>query len=604
MTPAPLHLLKTVYGYDAFRGGQAEIIDHVIAGNDAFVLMPTGSGKSLCYQIPALCRAGLGLVISPLIALMADQVAALGQAGVRAAALNSSLASGERTDIWRAIETGTLDLLYVAPETLLRSDTLKRLHNVPLSLIAIDEAHCLSQWGHDFRPEYRRLDCLAELFPHTPRMALTATADALTRAEIVHHLGIGAENSFVTGFDRPNIRYRIAEKDGPTRQMLAFLEPRKSESGIIYCLSKRKTEETAAFLNERGFPALAYHAGLDKAVRGANQTRFQREEGIVMVATTAFGMGIDKPDVRFVFHLDLPGSIEAYYQETGRAGRDGLPAEVLMLYGYEDIALRTRFIDESDAPEQRKRIERQKLDALLGLTETGQCRRQVLLNYFGDMQPPCGNCDNCAAPPELFDGTVAAQKALSCIYRTGERFGQAYVIAVLLGEADERITRFGHDRISTYGIGKEHDGATWRSILRQLIAHRMIAVDLAGHGGLSISDRGRDFLRDKPMLMLRIPRKPRRAEKKVARREAASTLQPADRAMFEALRERRLELARAQGLPPYVIFHDRTLLEMAAARPASRYEFAAISGVGQAKLDRYGDAFLDIITRHAAETEA
>ncbi|EHK53852.1 RecQ family ATP-dependent DNA helicase, partial [Allomesorhizobium alhagi] len=366
MTPAPLHLLKTVYGYDAFRGGQAEIIDHVIAGNDAFVLMPTGSGKSLCYQIPALCRPGLGLVVSPLIALMDDQVAALCQAGVRAAALNSSLATGERTDIWRAIETGTLDLLYVAPETLLRPDTLKRLHNVPLSLIAIDEAHCLSQWGHDFRPEYRRLDCLAELFPHAPRMALTATADAPTRAEIVHHLGISAENSFVTGFDRPNIRYRIAEKEGPSRQMLSFLEPRKGESGIIYCLSKRKTEETAALLNERGFPALAYHAGLDKAVRAANQTRFQREEGIVMVATTAFGMGIDKPDVRFVFHLDLPGSIEAYYQETGRAGRDGLPAEALMLYGYEDIALRTRFIDESDAPEQRKHMERQKLDALLG----------------------------------------------------------------------------------------------------------------------------------------------------------------------------------------------------------------------------------------------
>jgi ATP-dependent DNA helicase RecQ len=604
MTPAPLHLLKTVYGYDAFRGGQAEIIDHVIAGNDAFVLMPTGSGKSLCYQIPALCRPGLGLVVSPLIALMDDQVAALCQAGVRAAALNSSLATGERTDIWRAIETGTLDLLYVAPETLLRPDTLKRLHNVPLSLIAIDEAHCLSQWGHDFRPEYRRLDCLAELFPHAPRMALTATADAPTRAEIVHHLGISAENSFVTGFDRPNIRYRIAEKEGPSRQMLSFLEPRKGESGIIYCLSKRKTEETAALLNERGFPALAYHAGLDKAVRAANQTRFQREEGIVMVATTAFGMGIDKPDVRFVFHLDLPGSIEAYYQETGRAGRDGLPAEALMLYGYEDIALRTRFIDESDAPEQRKHMERQKLDALLGLTETGQCRRQVLLNYFGDTHPPCGNCDNCAAPPELFDGTVAAQKALSCIYRTGERFGQAYVIAVLLGEADERITRFGHDQISTFGIGREYDGATWRSILRQLIAHGMIAVDLAGHGGLSISDRGRDFLRDKPALMLRTPRKPRKEGKKAARREAANTLQPADRAMFEALRERRLELARAQGLPPYVIFHDRTLLEMAAARPASRHEFAAISGVGQAKLDRYGDAFLDIITRHATETEA
>ncbi|WP_159592867.1 DNA helicase RecQ [Chelativorans xinjiangense] len=600
MTLEPLHLLKTVYGYDAFRGRQAEVIAHVIAGNDAFVLMPTGGGKSLCYQIPALCRQGMGLVVSPLIALMADQVAALCQAGVRAAALNSSLAFHERADIWRAIETGALDLLYVAPETLLRPEMLGRLRPVPLSLIAIDEAHCLSQWGHDFRPEYRKLDCLTELFPGTPRMALTATADAPTRAEIIGHLKIGEENSFVAGFDRPNIRYAIAEKDGPSKQMLAFLEGRRGESGIIYCLSKRKTEETAAFLNERGFTALAYHAGLDKAVRDANQTRFQREEGVVMVATIAFGMGIDKPDVRFVLHLDLPGSIEAYYQETGRAGRDGLPADALMLYGYDDIALRTRFIDESDAPEQRKRMERQKLDALLGLTETGQCRRQVLLNYFGDAHEPCNNCDNCAAPPELFDGTIAAQKALSCIYRTGERFGQAYIAAVLLGEEDERITRFGHDRISTYGIGKEHDARTWRSILRQLVAHGLVSVDLAGHGGLSISDRGRDFLREKPTLMLREQRRAIKTSKKAARREAASNMEPAARALFEVLREKRLELARHQGLPPYVIFHDRTLIEMATARPANRLELAAISGIGEAKLERYGDAFLDVIARHGA----
>ncbi|MCT7377791.1 DNA helicase RecQ [Chelativorans salis] len=598
MTLEPLHLLKTVYGYDAFRGRQAEVIAHVIAGNDAFVLMPTGGGKSLCYQIPALCRQGMGLVVSPLIALMADQVAALCQAGMRAAALNSSLAFDERADIWRAVETGALDLLYVAPETLLRPEILERLRPVPLSLIAIDEAHCLSQWGHDFRPEYRKLDCLAELFPGTPRMALTATADAPTRAEIVSHLRIGEENSFVAGFDRPNIRYAITEKDSPSKQMLAFLESRKGESGIIYCLSKRKTEETAAFLNERGFTALAYHAGLDKAVRDANQTRFQREEGVVMVATIAFGMGIDKPDVRFVLHLDLPGSIEAYYQETGRAGRDGLPAETLMLYGYDDIALRNRFIEESDAPEQRKRMERQKLDALLGLTETGQCRRQVLLNYFGDTHEPCNNCDNCAAPPELFDGTIAAQKALSCIYRTGERFGQAYIAAVLLGEEDERITRFGHDRISTYGIGKEHDARTWRSILRQLVAHGLVSVDLAGHGGLSISDRGRDFLREKPTLMLRVPRRAIRTSKKAARREAANSMEPADRTLFEALREKRRELARDQGLPPYVIFHDRTLIEMAAARPASRLELAAIPGIGEAKLERYGDAFLGVIARH------
>ncbi|MCT8997639.1 DNA helicase RecQ [Chelativorans intermedius] len=599
MAREPLHLLKTVYGYDAFRGRQAEIIDHAIAGGNAFVLMPTGGGKSLCYQIPALCRPGMGLVVSPLIALMADQVAALRQAGVKAAALNSSLAPQERTAIWQAMEKGALDLLYVAPETLLRPAFLERLRAMRLSLIAIDEAHCLSQWGHDFRPEYRRLDCLADLFPDTPRMALTATADAPTRAEIVSHLKIGVENSFIAGFDRPNIRYAIAEKDAPRRQMLAFLEAHKGDSGIIYCLSKRKTEETAAFLNERGYTALAYHAGLDKAVRDANQTRFQREDGLVMVATIAFGMGIDKPDVRFVLHLDLPGSIEAYYQETGRAGRDGLPADALMLYGYEDIALRQRFIDESDAPEQRKRMERQKLDALLGLTETGQCRRQVLLNYFGESHAPCGNCDNCATPPEMFDGSIAAQKALSCIYRTGERFGQAYIVSVLLGAEDERISRFGHDRLSTYGIGKEHDARTWRSILRQLVAHGLVNVDLAGHGGLSISERGRDFLREKPALMLRIPARTGGRPAKAAPHEVARGIAPADRALFEALREKRLSIARAQNLPPYVIFHDKTLVEMAVVRPRDRRALEAISGVGHSKLERYGAAFLDVIARHS-----
>ncbi|MCR4269092.1 DNA helicase RecQ [Nitratireductor sp. ZSWI3] len=599
MTTDPTQILKTVYGYEAFRGRQAEIVDHVIDGNNAFVLMPTGGGKSLCYQIPALCRPGLGLVVSPLIALMADQVAALRQAGVRAAALNSDLPPEERRALWRSVFDGTLDLLYVAPETLLRPGVADRLRETRLSLVAIDEAHCLSQWGHDFRPHYRQLDALVDLFPGTPRMALTATADAPTRAEILSHLQIDERDSFIAGFDRPNIRYAIEEKDNPRRQLMRFLESRKGESGIVYCLSKRRTEETAAWLREQGYNALPYHGGMDKGARETNQTRFQREEAVVMVATIAFGMGIDKPDVRFVAHIDLPGSIEAYYQETGRAGRDGLPSEALMLYGFEDIALRRRFIDESEASDQRKRMELQKLDALLGLAETAQCRRQVLLAYFGDECAPCGNCDICASPPQRFDGTIAAQKALSCIYRTGERFGQAYIVSVLLGEEDERIARFGHDRISTYGIGKEHDQRTWRSILRQMIAHGLVNVDLAGHGGLSISEGGRRFLKEKPVLMLRTPRPAAKGRSRsAARTEAASALAPADAALFKALREKRIEIAREQNLPPYVIFHDRTLIEMATTRPASRHAMAGISGIGEAKLDRYAAAFLEVIASH------
>ncbi|UUP19276.1 DNA helicase RecQ [Nitratireductor thuwali] len=605
MYSSPTEILRSVYGYDGFRGRQGEIVEHMVAGGNAFVLMPTGGGKSLCYQIPALCRPGMGLVISPLIALMADQVAALVQAGVRAAALNSDLAPAARDELWQAMRAGELDLLYVAPETLLRPDTLAGLKQIPLSLIAIDEAHCMSQWGHDFRPSYRQLDILPDHFPDAPRMALTATADAPTRQEIVELLRIGEADCFIAGFDRPNIRYAIEEKDSPRRQLLGFLERHKGESGIIYCLSKRKTEETASWLEGQGFRALAYHGGMDKAAREQNQRRFQREEAVVMVATIAFGMGIDKPDVRFVAHLDLPGSIEAYYQETGRAGRDGLPADTLMLYGADDIALRRRFIDESDAPEQRRRMERQKLDALLGLCETAQCRRQVLLGYFGDGCEPCGNCDTCAAPPELFDGLVAAQKALSCIYRTGERFGQAYIVEVLLGREDERIARFGHDRISTFGIGTEHDQATWRAILRQLIAHGLVNVDLAGHGGLSISDDGRAFLRDKPALMLRAPRPARKERgRKAARQEAAAAMPAEHRGLFEALREKRIELARAQNVPPYVIFHDRTLAEMAAVRPRSRAAMAGIPGIGDAKLERYGTAFLEVITGYEARAEA
>jgi len=599
MTATALEILKTVYGYDAFRGLQGHIVEHVIAGNDAFVLMPTGGGKSLCYQIPALARPGMGLVVSPLLALMADQVAALRQAGVKAAALNSDLSSDDRRALWRDIHNGNLDLLYVAPETLLRQDVLERLDGVRLSVIAIDEAHCLSQWGHDFRPSYRQLDALVRQFSDTPRMALTATADEPTRAEILSHLEIAEEDAFIAGFDRPNIRYAIEEKDSPRAQLKEFLGRHEGESGIIYCLSKRKTEETAAWLRGEGYDALAYHAGMDKAEREANQMRFQHGEAVVMVATIAFGMGIDKPDVRFVAHIDLPGSIEAYYQETGRAGRDGLPSDTLMLYGHDDIAVRSRFIEESDAPEQRKRMERQKLDALLGLAETAGCRRQVLLSYFGDHCEPCGNCDTCAEPPKLFEGTIAVQKALSCIYRTGERFGQAYIVDVLLGVENDRIAKSGHDRISTFGIGSEHDNRTWRAILRQMIALRLVDVDLAGHGGLSISEVGRDFLRDKRALMLRVPAAPRARRGKVVRRAAQSAISERDRELFEALRQKRMDMAKAQNVPPYVIFHDKTLIELAAARPSSRDEMAAVPGVGEAKLERYGPAFLTVIADHA-----
>jgi len=598
MTTAP-EILKTVYGYDAFRGPQADIVTHVIEGHNAFVLMPTGGGKSLCYQIPALVRAGMGLVVSPLLALMADQVTALRQAGVRAAALNSDLPWEERRALWRDIRAGALDLLYVAPETLLRPDVLELLDSVKLSVIAIDEAHCLSQWGHDFRPSYRQLDAVVARFGDTPRMALTATADEPTRAEILSHLAIAETDAFIAGFDRPNIRYAIEEKDNPRAQIRAFLQRHEGESGIVYCLSKRKTEETAAWLQGLGYEALAYHAGMDKAAREANQVRFQHGEAVIMVATVAFGMGIDKPDVRFVAHMDLPGSIEAYYQETGRAGRDGLPAEALMLYGYEDIALRSRFIEESEAPDQRKRMERQKLDALLGLAETAGCRRQALLSYFGDHCPSCGNCDTCAEPPELFDGTIAAQKALSCIYRTGERFGQAYIVDVLLGVDNERIARLGHDRISTFGIGGEHDSRAWRAILRQMIALRLVDVDLSGHGGLSIAPAGRAFLRDRPMLMLRKPAPARARRHKAARGQAQSAVSEGDQELFQALRRKRAEIARAQNMPPYVIFHDRTLIELASARPTSPAQMAKVAGIGEAKLERYGAAFLAVIAGHA-----
>jgi len=599
MVRDPLDILKSVYGYKKFRGQQERIIRHVVEGNNAFVLMPTGGGKSLCYQIPALARPGMGLVVSPLIALMLDQVTALGEAGVRAAALNSDLDGDARRALWRQIQDGELDLLYVAPETLMRDATLEGLRNVPLSLVAVDEAHCLSQWGHDFRPHYRALGELGEIFPGTPRMALTATADAPTRTEIRTLLQIDEADCFVSGFDRPNIRYTITEKADPRRQLLAFLEEHGDESGIVYCLSKRKTEETAEWLCEQGYDAIAYHGGMDRGAREKAQHRFQREDGVIVVATIAFGMGIDKPDVRFVAHLDLPGSIEAYYQETGRAGRDGLPAEAMMLYGMGDVVQRNRFIEESDAPEQRKFVERQKLDALLGLAETGHCRRKALLNYFDDDCEPCGNCDTCLNPPEMFDATIPAQKILSCIYRSGERFGQAHIIDILLGSKNEKVLANGHDKLSTYGIGKDQPRRMWQDILRQIIALRLIATDRAGFGGLHLTEKGVQFLKERPTLMLRKPR-PKPVTTESAARSKRSALPEKHEIVFQALREKRREIAREQNIPPYVIFHDKVLIEMATTRPASRAELSRIPGIGETKLDRYGPAFLSVIAEHAA----
>jgi ATP-dependent DNA helicase RecQ len=599
MTGQPLEILRTVFGYDGFRGHQAEIIDRVIAGGDALVLMPTGGGKSLCYQIPALCRGGVGLVVSPLIALMQDQVVALRQLGVRAAAINSALAPAEAAAREREMRQGGLDLVYVAPERLLTPAFLDHLEACELALFAIDEAHCVSQWGHDFRPEYRQLTVLHERFAGVPRIALTATADETTRRDIVERLELERGQVYIAGFDRPNIRYRVALKESPRTQLLRFLgDEHRGECGIVYCATRKRVEETAAWLADKGFAALPYHAGLDKAVRERNQDRFLKEDGVVIVATIAFGMGIDKPDVRFVAHLDLPGSLEAYYQETGRAGRDGLPSNAWMVFGLQDVVRQRQFIDGSTAPDQQKRIERGKLEALLGYCETTRCRRQVLLEYFGDSCELCGNCDTCLEPVDSFDGTVAAQKALSCVYRTGQRFGAAYVIDVLLGTENERIQRFGHDRLSTFGIGGDFSRNEWRSIFRQLIALGLLVVD-AEHGGLSLAPDAQAVLRGERSLELR--RDPARQPRaKAPRAKAPITLEDAaDADLFEALRARRLALAREQGVPPYVVFHDSTLREMAQARPRTTDDLAGISGVGAKKLERYGADFLAVIAEHA-----
>ncbi|HQS09051.1 MAG TPA: DNA helicase RecQ [Xanthobacteraceae bacterium] len=593
----PREILRHVFGYEAFRGPQAEIVAHVCAGGDALVLMPTGGGKSLCYQVPALVRAGTGIVISPLIALMHDQVQALRQLGVRAAALNSSLPPGEARQVERALALGELDLLYVAPERLLTDSFLTLLQGARIALFAIDEAHCVSQWGHDFRPEYRQLTLLHERFPGIPRVALTATADGPTRREIVERLGLEEGRVFLSSFDRPNIRYRIAAKANPKAQLRALLDEHEGEAGIIYCMSRAKVEATAQALMDEGRMALPYHAGLDAETRARHQDRFLKEDGIVMVATVAFGMGIDKPDVRFVVHLDLPKSIEAYYQETGRAGRDGLPSEALLLYGVEDVAKLIQFVEASDAPEARKRVERQKLDALLGLCETANCRRQVLLSYFEEQRDePCGNCDTCLEPVRTYDGTQAVQKLLSCVYRTGERFGAGHVIDVLVGATTEKITKFRHEALSTFGIGKETSRDEWRAIVRQVVALGLLQVDVEGHGGLSLSAACRPVLRGERRIELKVEARTRAARVTGgARAPKAALSDPHDEALYQKLRALRLELARAQGVPPYVIFHDTTLMEIARARPRSLAGLGAVSGVGEAKLERYGPQFLKAV---------
>ncbi|KAF0101428.1 MAG: ATP-dependent DNA helicase RecQ [bacterium] len=590
-------LLQSVFGYASFRPHQEAIVRHLIAGGDALVLMPTGGGKSLCYQLPALARPGTGIVVSPLIALMQDQVAALKQLGVKAEFLNSSLSLDAARRVENDLLAGRLDLLYVAPERLLTERFLEHLARIRPALFAIDEAHCVSQWGHDFRPEYVQLCILHERFPEVPRIALTATADEPTRKEIAQRLRLEDARHFVTGFDRPNIRYHVRVDEGGAReQLLRFIEERHAgQAGIVYCLSRKKVDEVAAWLNAKGLTALPYHAGMDAAARKQNQTRFLNEDGIVMVATIAFGMGIDKPDVRFVAHLSLPKSLEAYYQETGRAGRDGEPAEAWMRYSLADVILLRQMVDNSEADEAHKRLERRKLDAMLGYCELTTCRRQTLLGYFGDPLPePCGNCDNCLEPQETWDATEAARKALSCVHRTGQRFGVNYLIDVLLGKDDERMRRFGHDRISTFGIGGELAEREWRAVFRQLVARGYLAVDAEGHGGLALSDTCRPLLKGEESLLLgrqhlETKRKTRKA------RAGTPAAQVAGDPLFEALRAKRRELAQAQGVPPYVVFADKTLAAMVAERPQSLAEFARLSGVGEAKLERYGEAFLAVI---------
>ena len=591
--PAALDILQQTFGYSSFRGPQEAIIQTIVEGNDALVLMPTGGGKSLCYQIPALVRAGCGVVISPLIALMQDQVNAMRELGVRASFLNSTLDAATAADVERALIEGELDLLYIAPERLTQSRTLDLLKRCEIALFAIDEAHCVSQWGHDFRADYLELSLLHEQFPHVPRIALTATADEQTRLEIAARLQLEDAARFVVGFDRPNIRYRIGLKHNARQQLLAFLKAEHpNDAGIVYCLSRKKTEETASWLTTQGFAALPYHAGLPAEERAAHQARFLREEAIVMVATIAFGMGIDKPDVRFVAHLDLPKTIEAYYQETGRAGRDGAPANAWMIYGLQDVIKLRQIMQSSQGSEQHKRIEQHRLNAMLGLCEITSCRRQVLLAYFGETYPePCGNCDGCLEPAQTWDATEACRMALSAVARTGERFGVNHLIDVLKGKETDKIWQFDHHHLPTFGVGDALDNNQWRSVFRQLVGRGYLSVDLQGFGALKLQEKCRPLLRGECDIALRLDQK-----QKVAKRQTKTPL-PDDInvGLWEALRDCRRELAEEQGVPPYVIFHDSTLVEMCSVVPKTLEDFSKLSGVGERKLMKYGEAFLAAI---------
>lgn len=605
MTQAtPLSILRDSYGYDAFRGPQAEIIDHVIDGGDAFVLMPTGGGKSLCYQIPALCRDGLAIVVSPLIALMQDQISALELMNVKAGAINSSMNAAQISSTREQMLNGELDMLYVAPERLMMPSFLNLLDQCKLALFAIDEAHCVSQWGHDFRPDYTALSLLAERFSGVPRIALTATADAPTRKDIVERLGLSDGRTFVSGFDRPNIHYTIALRNSPKQQVWKFIKDKhQGDSGIIYCISRKKVDDMAAWLREQGVNALAYHAGLHNDVRAENQRQFLQGEQIIMVATIAFGMGIDKPDVRFVVHMNVPKNIEAYYQETGRAGRDGLPSDAFMIYGMEDAAMQRQWIENSDAPDEQKRIEHQKLGALLGLCEAATCRRQVLLNYFDDECEPCNYCDTCDQPPETFDASVPAQKAISCVHRTDQRFGVTYLIEVLLGADSDRIRNFGHDQVSTFGIGADLSKSEWQNIFRQLVASNLLAPNSDGHGGLHITAKGRTFIKGKTTLPMRHYVKTSNTERsgRSNRKSAAvvALTNEADQSLFENLKAARSLLAKAQKVPAYVIFHDKTLIELARHKPDTLQAMLDINGIGEAKLERYGQPLLDVIIQYS-----
>jgi len=588
-------VLKSVFGYDQFRGQQKVIIEQLIAGQDALVLMPTGGGKSLCYQIPAIVRSGVGIVISPLIALMQDQVTVLHQLGVKAAFLNSTLSMDEARLVEHQLQQGELDLLYIAPERLTSNWTQALFQRINIALFAIDEAHCVSQWGHDFRVDYLQLSLLHEKFPNIPRIALTATADEKTREEIINRLALQQAHSFVSGFDRPNIRYRIVQKQNAKQQLLNFIRAEhEGDAGIVYCLSRKKVESTAEWLAEKGIKALPYHARLPNQVKQQNQHRFLMEDGVVIVATIAFGMGIDKPNVRFVGHLDLPKSIEGYYQETGRAGRDGQPANAWMAYGLQDVITLRQMLAGSNADEKHKRIEFHKLDAMLALCELVSCRRQALLAYFGDHhEKGCGNCDTCLEPVDTWDGTIAAQQALSCIYRTEQRFGVTYLMDVLLGKSNDRIIGFGHDKQSTFGIGKDLDEKQWRSVFRQLVAKGYVEVDFEGFGAFKLTEKCRPILRSEETLMLRKDIAPEKGKRKKANKKAVA--QGKDSELWEALRAKRREIADDQDVPPFVIFHDATLMAMIDEKPTDLKQMSYISGVGEKKLELYGDKFLEVL---------